>query len=157
MGKCGQEPAFLLIAGPRSPQPSEDWGDQGFRRGLIGGADFVDVVPIVDAYTSGQAAEYGIVRRMEAYHIPLRQCRRDRPTIERGPQPGPKDVLMGVRGSSLNYRDLMGLKGGGRGPTKLGGAPLSDGAGEVAAIGERVTRVKMGDRIIGTFHTRWFG
>jgi NADPH:quinone reductase-like Zn-dependent oxidoreductase len=35
--------------------------------------------------------------------------------------------------------------------------PLSDGAGEVASIGDGVTRVKVGDRIIGTFHPRWFG
>jgi hypothetical protein len=35
------------------------------------------------------------------------------------PRPGPKEVLMRVRASSLNYRDLMVLKGGGRGPTKL--------------------------------------
>jgi len=62
-----------------------------------------------------------------------------------------------VRASSLNYRDLMVLKGGGRGPTKLGVMPLSDGAGEVAAIGEGVTLVKVGDRVIGTFHPRWFG
>src|SRR5580693_9847913 len=64
---------------------------------------------------------------------------------------------MRVRASSLNYRDLMVLKGGGRGPTKLGVVPLSDGAGEVAAIGDGVTRVKVGDRIVGTFHPRWFG
>jgi NADPH:quinone reductase-like Zn-dependent oxidoreductase len=51
----------------------------------------------------------------------------------------------------------MVLKGGGRGPTKLGVVPLSDGAGEVAAIGDRVTRVKVGDRIAGCFHPRWFG
>ena len=49
------------------------------------------------------------------------------------PRPGPKEVLMRVRASSLNYRDLMVLKGGGRGPTKVGVVPLSDGAGEVAA------------------------
>jgi NADPH:quinone reductase-like Zn-dependent oxidoreductase len=59
--------------------------------------------------------------------------------------------------SSLNYRDLMVLKGGGRGPTKLGVVPLSDGAGEVAAIGDRVTRVKISDRIAACFHPRWFG
>jgi hypothetical protein len=41
------------------------------------------------------------------------------------PRPGPKEILMRVRASSLNYRDLMVLKGGGRGPTKLGVAPLS--------------------------------
>jgi NADPH:quinone reductase-like Zn-dependent oxidoreductase len=73
------------------------------------------------------------------------------------PRPGPNEILMRLRASSLNYRDLMVLKGGGRGPTKLGVVPLSDGAGEVAAIGERVTRVKVGDRIIPTFHPRWFG
>ena len=61
------------------------------------------------------------------------------------PRPGPKEILMRVRASSLNYRDLMVLKGGGRGPTKLGVIPLSDGAGEVAAIGDGVTRVKLGD------------
>src|SRR3984893_8842397 len=73
------------------------------------------------------------------------------------PRPGLREVLVRVRASSLNYRDLMVLKGGGRGPTKLGVVPLSDGAGEVAAIGDGVTRVKVGDRIAGTFHPRWFG
>jgi NADPH:quinone reductase-like Zn-dependent oxidoreductase len=51
----------------------------------------------------------------------------------------------------------MVLKGGGRGPTKIGVVPLSDGAGEVAAIGEGVTRVKIGDRTASCFHPRWFG
>src|SRR6516225_7989915 len=95
---------------------------------------------------------------MKAYHIDrfgsiggiVRRSAED-------PRPGPKEVLMRVRASSLNYRDLMVLKGGGRGPTKLGVIPLSDGAGEVAAVGEGVTRVKIGDRIAGTFHPRWFG
>jgi NADPH:quinone reductase-like Zn-dependent oxidoreductase len=36
------------------------------------------------------------------------------------PRAGPKEILMRVRASSLDYRDLMVLKGGGRGPTKLG-------------------------------------
>src|SRR5712671_6500149 len=73
------------------------------------------------------------------------------------PRPGLREVLMRVRASSLNYRDLMVIKGGGRGPTKIGVVPLSDGAGEVAAFGEGVTRVKIGDRVAGTFHPRWFG
>jgi NADPH:quinone reductase-like Zn-dependent oxidoreductase len=51
------------------------------------------------------------------------------------PRPGPKEILMRVRASSLNYHELMVLKGGGRGPARLGVVPLSDGAGEVAAIG----------------------
>jgi NADPH:quinone reductase-like Zn-dependent oxidoreductase len=73
------------------------------------------------------------------------------------PPPGPKEILLRVHARSLNYRDLMVLKGGGRGPTKLGVVPLSDGAGEVAAIGAGLTRVKLGERVIGTFHPRWFG
>jgi NADPH:quinone reductase-like Zn-dependent oxidoreductase len=73
------------------------------------------------------------------------------------PRPGLREILMRVRASSLNYRDLMVLKGGGRGPTKIRVVPLSDGAGEVAAIGDGVTRVKIGDRIAGCFHPRWFG
>lgn len=39
------------------------------------------------------------------------------------PRPGLKEILMRVRASSLNYRDLIILKGGGRGPTKLGVVP----------------------------------
>src|SRR3989440_8357836 len=73
------------------------------------------------------------------------------------PQPGTREILIRVRASSLNYRDLMVLKGGGRGPTKIGVVPLSDGAGEVAEIGEGVTRAKISDRIAGCFHPRWFG
>ncbi len=93
---------------------------------------------------------------MKAYHIDrvgsvggiVRRSSED-------PSPRPKEVLMRVRASSLNYRDLMVLKGGGRGPTKLGVVPLSDGAGDIAAIGDGVTRVKIGDRIAGCFHPRW--
>ncbi len=59
------------------------------------------------------------------------------------PRPGLKEILMRVRASSLNYRDLMVLKGGGRGPTKMGVVPLSDGAGEVVAIGEGVIRISV--------------
>jgi NADPH:quinone reductase-like Zn-dependent oxidoreductase len=73
------------------------------------------------------------------------------------PRPGLKEILMRVRASALNYRDLMVLKGGGRGPTKIGVVALSHGAGEVAEIGKGVARVKIGDRIAGCFHPRWFG
>ncbi len=73
------------------------------------------------------------------------------------PQPGRWEILVRVRATSLNYRDLMVLKGGGRGPTKVGVVPLSDGAGEVVALGDGVTRFAVGDRVIGCFHPRWFG
>jgi NADPH:quinone reductase-like Zn-dependent oxidoreductase len=73
------------------------------------------------------------------------------------PRPGSREILVRMRATSLNYRDLMVLKGGGRGPTKLGVVPLSDGAGEIAAVGDGVTRFAVGDRVIGCFHPRWFG
>jgi NADPH:quinone reductase-like Zn-dependent oxidoreductase len=73
------------------------------------------------------------------------------------PRPGTREILVRVRATSLNYRDLMVLKGGGRGPTKLGVVPLSDGAGEIAAVGDGVTRFTVGDRVIGCFHPSWFG
>src|SRR3981081_4671081 len=71
------------------------------------------------------------------------------------PRPGTREILLRVHATSLNYRDLMVLKGGGRGPTKLGVTPLSDGAGEVAAVGDGVSRFALGDRVIGCFHPRW--
>lgn len=73
------------------------------------------------------------------------------------PRAGTREILVRVRATSLNYRDLMVLKGGGRGPTKQGVVPLSDGAGEVVALGDGARRFAVGDRVIGCFHPRWFG
>ena len=72
------------------------------------------------------------------------------------PQPDHGEVLVRVRAASLNYRDLNVARGSyGRGGTKQNLVPLSDGAGEVAAIGPGVTRVKPGDRVAGIFMQRW--
>src|SRR5262245_20543720 len=73
------------------------------------------------------------------------------------PRPSARQIVIRVRATSLNYRDLMVLKGGGRGPTQLGVVPLSDGAGEVVALGDGASRFAVGDRVIGCFHPRWFG
>ena len=72
------------------------------------------------------------------------------------PTPGPGQIAVRVRAVSLNYRDLMiltGRYGGGNPPAGL--IPLSDGAGEVAAVGDGVSRVKPGDRVAGIFFQDW--
>src|SRR4051812_5749413 len=71
------------------------------------------------------------------------------------PKPGPGQVVMRVRAVSLNYRDLMTVKGlyNPRQPLPL--IPLSDGAGEITAVGAGVSRVKVGDRVAGTFFQKW--
>jgi hypothetical protein len=63
--------------------------------------------------------------------------------------PGLREVLMRVRASSLNYRDLMGLKGGGRGPTKLGVIPLSDGAYGATRVKVAAVLLALGPIVLG--------
>jgi NADPH:quinone reductase-like Zn-dependent oxidoreductase len=75
----------------------------------------------------------------------------DRPT----PQPGPGQVLINVHAASLNYRDLMVVVGKYNPKLVMPRIPCSDGAGEVAAVGEGVTRVKVGDRVAGIFMQNW--
>ena len=67
------------------------------------------------------------------------------------PVPGPHRVIVRIRAASLNYRDLVVAKGRYGGKISVGLTPLSDGAGEVTAIGDGVTRVKPGDRVAGIF------
>jgi NADPH:quinone reductase-like Zn-dependent oxidoreductase len=72
------------------------------------------------------------------------------------PEPGPSQILVRIRATSLNYRDTLVVTGkyfGGVLPRNT--IPLSDGAGEVVAAGSGVTRFKMGDRVAGTFFRGW--
>ncbi len=71
------------------------------------------------------------------------------------PQPGPHEALIRIRAASLNYRDLMVVKGQYNPKMPLPRIPLSDAAGEVAAIGPGVTRVKIGQRVAGIFMQKW--
>ena len=73
------------------------------------------------------------------------------------PSPGDSEVLVRVRASSLNFRDLMILDGTYPAPVPLGRVPLSDGAGEVVEIGASVKRFKVGDRVINAFFPDFFG
>jgi len=71
------------------------------------------------------------------------------------PAPGPGEVVIAVRACSLNYRDSLLLKGGYPRNRTYPVIPLSDGAGEVVAIGAGVTRFQVGDRVAANCMRDW--
>lgn len=71
------------------------------------------------------------------------------------PEPGPGQVLLRMRARSLNYRDLLMVRGKYNPRMPLPVIPLSDGVGEVTAVGEGVERVKVGERVSPIFAQRW--
>ncbi|WP_448952547.1 zinc-dependent alcohol dehydrogenase family protein [Labrys neptuniae] len=73
------------------------------------------------------------------------------------PVPRRQEVVVRVRATALNYRDLEIVRGSYHTRFALPLIPVSDGVGEVVAIGEDVTRVKIGDRVCSTFWQRWVG
>ncbi len=71
------------------------------------------------------------------------------------PSPGPGEVLVRMRGFSLNYRDYLVATGRYNPKMPLPRVPLSDGAGEVVEVGEGVSRWTPGDRVAGLFMQNW--
>jgi NADPH:quinone reductase-like Zn-dependent oxidoreductase len=72
------------------------------------------------------------------------------------PVAGDNEVLVRVRAASLNRRDLNMLRRNYDDDfSYAGGIPLSDGAGEVIAVGKAVTRFGVGDRVAGIFFDKW--
>src|SRR6059036_1192060 len=71
------------------------------------------------------------------------------------PTPGPGQVVVKTRAVSLNFRDLLVVKGDYSRKLPLPMIPCSDCSGEVAAVGNGVTRVKVGDRVAGIFMQTW--
>ena len=67
--------------------------------------------------------------------------------------PGPGEITVRLRASSLNYHDY-GVVSGAMGPAERR-IPMSDGAGEVIAVGEGVTEFSVGDRVVSTFFPDW--
>ena len=70
-------------------------------------------------------------------------------------KPSHGQVLIKLRSLSLNYRDLMVVKGLYNPKLPLPLIPFSDGVGEVVAVGSGVTRVNIGDRVAGIFFQKW--
>jgi NADPH:quinone reductase-like Zn-dependent oxidoreductase len=75
----------------------------------------------------------------------------ERPTTA----PDSGEVLVRLRAVSLNFRDLLVAQGKYNPKMKLPRVLVSDGAGEVAAVGEGVTAWKTGDRVVIPFMPGW--
>jgi NADPH:quinone reductase-like Zn-dependent oxidoreductase len=76
--------------------------------------------------------------------------------IERDPpqSPGPGQVAIRMHAAALNYRDMATVLN--KAPFgRLPQIPLSDGAGEVVAVGPGVERLKLGDRVCPSFFPGW--
>jgi NADPH:quinone reductase-like Zn-dependent oxidoreductase len=82
------------------------------------------------------------IENLEAFESPI-------------PKVGTGQVAVKIHAASLNYRDLMMVKGFYNPKMALPRIPCSDGAGEVVEVGEEVTDFKPGDRVAGIFMQRW--
>lgn len=68
-------------------------------------------------------------------------------------KPGPGEIQVEIRASSLNFHDYAVVTG--LLPTEDGRIPLSDGAGEITAVGEGVNDFAVGDRVLSHFFPNW--
>jgi NADPH:quinone reductase-like Zn-dependent oxidoreductase len=71
------------------------------------------------------------------------------------PQPGPGEILVRMRASAINYRDLSTIEDPAARAIAYPRIPNSDGAGEVLDVGAGVTRFTAGDRVAGCFFQDW--
>ncbi len=74
-------------------------------------------------------------------------------TREIGPA-GPRQVMVRMRATSLNFRDLKILKGIYADNPQLPVIPLSDGAGEIVEVGSE-SRFEVGDRVVCNYWEGW--
>src|SRR5471030_1495804 len=69
------------------------------------------------------------------------------------PPPKAGEITVHLRASSLNYHDYVVAIG--QLKTADNRIPMSDGAGEVVAVGEGVTEFAVGDRVTSMFYPDW--
>jgi NADPH:quinone reductase-like Zn-dependent oxidoreductase len=104
------------------------------------------VAPLSKTLAAEQTRQYELERAEKGYRLALR-------TVDL-PAPKANEVVVRIRAVSLNHRDLYILQGV-YGGDATGSVPVSDGAGEVVALGPGVKRWKVGERVATTFFERW--
>lgn len=70
-------------------------------------------------------------------------------------EPAPGEVEIKLHAISLNFRDLMIIRGHYNPRLQLPVTPISDGAGEISAVGAGVDSLKVGDRVLTNFASNW--
>jgi NADPH:quinone reductase-like Zn-dependent oxidoreductase len=96
-----------------------------------------------------------LLRGMRVWSISRPGLENLMPEERREPEPGPGEVLVRIQAASLNYRDLMVATGRYARVSKYPLVPLSDGAGEIAAVGSGVKAWRAGDRVATSFFAGW--
>jgi NADPH:quinone reductase-like Zn-dependent oxidoreductase len=104
------------------------------------------LIPLSMAAAGEQTRRYELERADKGYRLALRST--DVPAPKSG------EVIVRIHAVSLNHRDLYVLQGVYGGDVS-GRVPVSDGAGEVVALGPGVKRFKVGDRVATTFFEAW--
>lgn len=104
------------------------------------------LTPLSLATAADKTRRYELERADKGYRLVLRNAE--------VPAPQSSEVVVRIRAVSLNHRDLYVLQGV-YGGDASGRVPVSDGAGEVVALGPGVKRFKVGDRVATTFFERW--
>ncbi len=92
---------------------------------------------------------------MKAFEIQEFGIENVRLTDRKVEAPGAGEVLVKMKAASLNYRDLMVVKGQYNPKMSRPRVPLSDGAGIVEETGPGVTSLTKGDRVTGCFMGKW--
>jgi NADPH:quinone reductase-like Zn-dependent oxidoreductase len=104
------------------------------------------VAPLSMAAAAEEIRRYELERADKGYRLALRSAE--------APAPKSNEVVVRVHAVSLNHRDLYVLQGV-YGGDASGRVPVSDGAGEVVALGPGVKRFRVGDRVATTFFESW--
>lgn len=136
--------------------PFRDWWSMAGEAQRLRGIALICATVLAAAASPVAAEQADTIRQYQfepasgRYRLALKEVPR--------PVAGAGEVLVRVRATSLNRRDLNILDSEfGPDDGVADGIPLSDGAGEVIAIGPGVSRFRVGDRVAGTFFQRWSG